>query len=62
MPDLIRHPEALEKTGFRLEFIPTKIGAGMTLFMKTVVYRQTLITCNITVIFKQIISGSSQRL
>jgi len=22
MPDLIRHPEGLEKTGFRLEFIP----------------------------------------
>jgi hypothetical protein len=30
MPDLIRHPGALEKTGFRLEFIPMKIGAGMT--------------------------------
>ncbi len=30
MPDLIRHPEALERTGFRLEFIPMKIGAGMT--------------------------------
>jgi hypothetical protein len=30
MPDLIRHPEGLEKTGFRLEFIPKKIGAGMT--------------------------------
>jgi len=38
MPDLIRHPEALEKTAFRLEFIPMKIGAGMTLLMKTVVY------------------------
>ena len=38
MPDLgslsrtlIReHPETLENTGFRLEFIPMKIGAGMT--------------------------------
>jgi hypothetical protein len=30
MPDLIRHPESLEKTGFRLEFIPMKIRAGMT--------------------------------
>jgi hypothetical protein len=40
---LIRHPESLERTGFRLEFIPMKIGAGMTTFMKTVVYGQTLI-------------------
>jgi hypothetical protein len=31
MPDLILHPEALDKTGFRLEFIPMKIGAGMTI-------------------------------
>jgi len=38
MPDLrslprtpIRgHPETLENTGFRLEFIPKEIGAGMT--------------------------------
>ena len=43
MPDLIRHPEGLERTGFRLEFIPMKIGAGMTTFIKTVVYGQTLI-------------------
>jgi len=43
MPDLIRHPEDLEKAGFRLEFIPMKIGAGMTPFMKTVVYGQILI-------------------
>jgi len=34
---LIRHPEGLERTGFRLEFIPMKIGAGMTTFIKTVV-------------------------
>jgi hypothetical protein len=34
-PYLIRrHPEGLESTGFRLEFIPTKIGAGMTTFVK----------------------------
>jgi len=26
MPDLIRHPKELEKAGFRLEFIPMKIG------------------------------------
>jgi hypothetical protein len=44
MPDLIRHPEGLESTGFRLEFIPMKIGAGMTTFVKTAVYGQTLIT------------------
>jgi len=36
MPDLIRHPERLEKTGFRLEFIPMKIGAGMTTLWETV--------------------------
>jgi hypothetical protein len=42
MPDLIRRPEGLESSGFRLEFIPMKIGAGMTTFMKTVVYGQTL--------------------
>ena len=54
MPDLrslsrtlIRgHPEGLESTGFRLQFIPMKIGAGMTTFMKTVVYGQTLIKKN----------------
>jgi len=40
---LIRHPEGLESTGFRLEFIPMKIEAGMAAFMKTVVYGQTLI-------------------
>jgi len=43
MPDLIRHPEGLKSAGFRLEFIPMKIGAGMTTFVKTVVYGQTLI-------------------
>ena len=43
MPDLTRHPEAFEKTGFWLQFIPIKIGAGMTAFMKTVVFGQTLI-------------------
>jgi hypothetical protein len=32
MPDLIGHRETLENTGFRLEFIPMKIGAGMTTF------------------------------
>ncbi len=49
MPDLIRHPEVHENTGCarslrslrlpsvaRLEFIPMKIGAGMTTFMKSV--------------------------
>jgi len=34
---------ALQKTGFRLEFIPMKIGAGMTSIMKTVLYGWTLI-------------------
>jgi hypothetical protein len=33
MPDLIRHPEGFEMTGFRLEFIPMKIGAGMTILI-----------------------------
>jgi hypothetical protein len=45
MPDLIRHPEGLERTGFRLEFIPMKIGVGMTTFIKAEVYGQTLIRC-----------------
>jgi len=31
MPDLIRHPERIESTGFRLQFIPAQgAGAGMT--------------------------------
>jgi hypothetical protein len=34
MPDLIRHPETNEDTGFWLEFIPMEIGAGMTTFCK----------------------------
>jgi len=58
MPNLTRHPEAVPtkvgnhlkdwvpvftgNPGFRLEFIPMKIGAGMRPFMKTVVYGQTL--------------------
>jgi len=36
MLDVIRHAEGLEKTGFRLEFIPMKIGAGMTTFSETI--------------------------
>ena len=36
MPDLIRHPEGFEKTGFRLEFTPLQNGAGMTTFLDTV--------------------------
>ena len=43
MPDLIRHPEGLERTGFRLEFIPMEIGAGMTVLIEDGVYGQTLI-------------------
>ena len=43
MPDLIRHPEGLGSTGFRLEFIPMKIGAGMTILIEGVIYKQTLI-------------------
>ena len=42
MPDLIRHPECLESTGFRLEFIPMEIGAGMTILIEGVIYKQTL--------------------
>jgi hypothetical protein len=30
MPELIRHPEGFEKTGFRPEFTPSLNGAGMT--------------------------------
>jgi hypothetical protein len=29
-------------TGFRLEFIPMKIGAGMTILIEMAVYKQTL--------------------
>jgi hypothetical protein len=32
MPDLIRHPEGIENSGFLPEFIPAKAGAGMTTF------------------------------
>jgi|GEM_PF-2914684 len=46
MPDLIRHPEGLEKTGFRLEFIPMEIGAGMTILIEGAIYKQTPITFN----------------
>jgi hypothetical protein len=51
MPDLIRHPECLETTGCarslrsfrlpsvaRLEFIPMKIGAGMTILIEGTIY------------------------
>ncbi len=30
------HPGTFEKTGFRLEFIAMKIGAGMTTFLENV--------------------------
>jgi hypothetical protein len=46
MPDLIRHPEGFERTGCarslrlpsvaRLEFIPMKIGTGMTILFETI--------------------------
>ena len=36
MPDLIRHPEGLERTGFRLV-------AGMTILVELAIYKQTLI-------------------
>jgi len=36
MPDLIRHPGTIEKTGFGLS-------PGMTFLLKNVVYGQTLI-------------------
>jgi hypothetical protein len=42
MPDLIRHPEGLERAGFRLEFIPMKIGAGMTILIEMAIYKQIL--------------------
>jgi hypothetical protein len=54
MPDLIRHPDRVEDTGLarslrslrlpsvaRLEFIPMKIGAGMTKKEKAI-HKQTL--------------------
>jgi hypothetical protein len=42
MPELIRHPEGLERTGFRLEFIPMKIWTGMTILIEAAIYKQTL--------------------
>ena len=42
MPDLIRHPEGLESSGFRLEVIPMKIRAGMTTLIEEVICKQTL--------------------
>ena len=58
MPDLIRHPDIVPTTvrnhlkdwvpvftgnpGFRLEFIPMKIGAGMTIMIEATIYEQTL--------------------
>jgi hypothetical protein len=46
--------------GFRLEFIPMEIGAGMTPFMKTVVYGETPnsscgLTMNVIIIFKSLV-------
>jgi hypothetical protein len=43
MTDLIRYPEGFERTGFGLEFIPMKIGTGMTILIDTAIYEQTLI-------------------
>jgi hypothetical protein len=31
----------IERTGFRLEFIPMKIGAGMTILIEAEVYKRT---------------------
>jgi len=42
MPDLIRHPGGLERTGFRLEFMPMEIGDGMTILIGAFIYKQTL--------------------
>jgi hypothetical protein len=46
MPDLVRHAECFEIkcfeiTGIRLEFIPMKIGAGMTILFEAAIYRHT---------------------
>ncbi len=43
MPDLIRHPETLENTGFRLPFQGRGTVAGMTTLKKRAIYKQTLI-------------------
>ncbi len=42
MPDLIRHPEPLEKTGFRLPFQGRGTVAGMTTLNERAIYKQTL--------------------
>jgi len=42
-PYLIRgHPEGLGRAGFRREFIPMKIGAGMTIRIEAAMCKQTL--------------------
>jgi len=57
MPDLIRHPDIVPtkvgdhfkewipvftgNPGFRLEFIPMKIWAGMTILTEGIIYKQT---------------------
>jgi hypothetical protein len=42
-PHLMRgRLEYLEKTGFLLEFIPMKIGAGMTLYVQRGLFQQTV--------------------
>ena len=37
-------PVSTGNPGFRLEFIPMKIGAGMTILIMGVIYKQTLIS------------------
>jgi hypothetical protein len=65
MPDLVRHPDVVPtkvgnhfkdwflvftgNPGFRLEFIPMKIGAGMTVLIEGVIYKQTLIKSKVEV-------------
>jgi lactate dehydrogenase-like 2-hydroxyacid dehydrogenase len=55
------YPEALQKTGFRLQFIPMKIGAGVTFIMKTQVYGWTLIQGGVEMEIKTIgVVGAGQ--
>ena len=43
IPDLIRHPEGFEFTGFRLQFTRTGCGAGMTFVGKGLISASSLI-------------------
>jgi len=56
MPDLIRHPECVERTGFRLEFIPIKIGAGMAVLIPAAIYKSTRVAEKVRSFYNRILT------